>query len=139
MLIRYGLAAALLLASAAAAYAQSFPAKPVRVIVPFPAGGGLDITARAFGQKLGDYWGQTVVIENRPGASGMLLTLGNNPLAALRVKIVRTGLLGDAGIILIALWIVIQFQPSPLAFGSGNLRDAFRLTPVFMLFSPPTG
>ena len=61
-----------LLASAAAAYAQSFPAKPVRVIVPFPAGGGLDITARAFGQKLGDYWGQTVVIENRPGASGMI-------------------------------------------------------------------
>ena len=49
------------------------------------------------------------------GALGaMLLTLGNNPLAALRVKIVRTGLLGDAGIILIALWIVIQFQPSPL-------------------------
>jgi tripartite-type tricarboxylate transporter receptor subunit TctC len=72
MLTRYGLGAALLLASAAAAYAQSFPAKPVRVIVPFPAGGGLDITARAFGQKLGDYWGQTVVIENRPGASGMI-------------------------------------------------------------------
>jgi len=72
MLTRYGLAAAVLLASAAAAYAQSFPAKPVRVIVPFPAGGGLDITARAFGQKLGDYWGQTVVIENRPGASGMI-------------------------------------------------------------------
>ena len=72
MLTRYGLGAAVLLASAAAAYAQSFPAKPVRVIVPFPAGGGLDITARAFGQKLGDYWGQTVVIENRPGASGMI-------------------------------------------------------------------
>ena len=77
------------------------------------------------------------LISNGAGAAlgalgAMLLTLGNNPLAALRVKIVRTGLLGDAGIILIALWIVIQFQPSPLAFGSGNLRDAFRLTPVFM-------
>jgi tripartite-type tricarboxylate transporter receptor subunit TctC len=54
------------------AYAQTYPAKSVRVIVPFPAGGGLDITARAFGQKLAEYWGQTVVIENRPGASGMI-------------------------------------------------------------------
>ena len=51
---------------------QGFPAKPVRIIVAFPAGGGLDITARAFGQKLAEYWGQTVVIENRPGASGMI-------------------------------------------------------------------
>ena len=49
-----------------------YPAKAVRVIVPFPAGGGLDITARAFGQKLGEYWNQSVVIENRPGASGMI-------------------------------------------------------------------
>jgi tripartite-type tricarboxylate transporter receptor subunit TctC len=54
MLIRYGLGAALL-ASAAAAYAQSFPAKPVRVIVPFPAGGGLDITARVWPEAR-DYW-----------------------------------------------------------------------------------
>ncbi len=51
---------------------QGYPAKAVRIIVAFPAGGGLDITARAFGQKLGDYWGQTVIIENRPGASGMI-------------------------------------------------------------------
>ena len=52
--------------------AQAFPSKSVRIVVPFPAGGGLDTTARAFGQKLGDYWSQTVVIENRPGASGMI-------------------------------------------------------------------
>jgi tripartite-type tricarboxylate transporter receptor subunit TctC len=52
--------------------AQTFPSKPVRMVVPFPAGGGLDTTARAFGLKLNDYWGQTVVIENRPGASGMI-------------------------------------------------------------------
>src|SRR5271166_5189841 len=64
--------AALVLLNAAAVNAQNFPAKPVRVIVPFPAGGGLDITARAFGQKLAEYWGQTVVIDNRPGASGMI-------------------------------------------------------------------
>ena len=53
-------------------HAQGFPAKSVRIIVSFPAGGGLDITARAFGQKLAEYWGQTVIFENRPGASGMI-------------------------------------------------------------------
>jgi tripartite-type tricarboxylate transporter receptor subunit TctC len=71
---------ALVLAVADAVHAQSvstgpgpaYPAKSVRIVVAFPAGGGLDITARAFGQKLGEYWGQTVIIENRPGASGMI-------------------------------------------------------------------
>lgn len=56
----------------ALACAQSFPAKPVRIIVPFPAGGGLDFTTRVVAQKLGDAWGQQVVVENRPGASGMI-------------------------------------------------------------------
>ena len=54
------------------AFGQSFPAKPVRLIVPFPAGGGLDFTTRIIAQKLGDVWGQGVVVENRPGASGMI-------------------------------------------------------------------
>ena len=72
MLNRIFSGAALLLYTVGAVHAQSFPAKSVRLIVPFPAGGGLDITARAFGQKLAEYWGQTVVIENRPGASGMI-------------------------------------------------------------------
>ena len=72
MLHRIRWFATLMLFCAGAVHAQSYPAKAVRVIVPFPAGGGLDITARAFGQKLAEYWGQTVVIENRPGASGMI-------------------------------------------------------------------
>lgn len=63
---------ALILVAAGAVHAQSYPAKAVRIVVPFPAGGGLDTTARTFGQKLSEYWGQTVVIENRPGASGMI-------------------------------------------------------------------
>ncbi|MGH8619972.1 MAG: Bug family tripartite tricarboxylate transporter substrate binding protein [Burkholderiales bacterium] len=71
----FRLTAAVLVAQglcAAGAHAQAFPAKPVRMIVPFPAGGGLDTTARAFGLKLNEYWGQSVIIENRPGASGMI-------------------------------------------------------------------
>lgn len=50
--------------------AQAYPAKPVRLIVPWPAGGTTDILARIVGQKLNEQWGQPVVIENRGGASG---------------------------------------------------------------------
>jgi len=55
---------------AAAVQAQSWPQKPVRFIVPFPPGGATDISARMVGQRLGEIWGQTVVIENRGGAGG---------------------------------------------------------------------
>jgi tripartite-type tricarboxylate transporter receptor subunit TctC len=50
--------------------AQAFPAKPVRVVVPFPPGGGADTLARLLGPKLADLWGQQVILENKPGASG---------------------------------------------------------------------
>src|SRR6266850_2039432 len=52
------------------AFAQSWPQKPVRFIVPFPPGGATDISARLLGEKLTQLWGQTVVIENRGGAGG---------------------------------------------------------------------
>src|ERR1700687_4225954 len=51
---------------------QSFTAKSVRIVVPFPAGGGLDFTTRIIARKLSDAWGQTVVVDNRPGASVMI-------------------------------------------------------------------
>jgi tripartite-type tricarboxylate transporter receptor subunit TctC len=54
------------------AQAQSYPTKPVRLIVPFPAGGATDLFARTLSQKIGEKLGQTVVVENRPGAGGTL-------------------------------------------------------------------
>ena len=54
----------------AAAIAQVYPSKPIRLVVPFPPGGSLDVVARAIGQKLTEVWGQPVVIDNRPGAGG---------------------------------------------------------------------
>ena len=54
------------------AWSQAYPAKPIRLIVPFPAGGGADIFARLVGRKLGENMGQTFVVDNRAGASGII-------------------------------------------------------------------
>jgi tripartite-type tricarboxylate transporter receptor subunit TctC len=54
------------------ATAQSYPVKPVRIIVAFPAGGSTDIFARVVAQKLTERWAQQVVIDNRSGATGLI-------------------------------------------------------------------
>jgi tripartite-type tricarboxylate transporter receptor subunit TctC len=56
----------------ALAAAQSFPAKPIRIVVPFPPGGSTDLLARRIGEKLAAVWGQPVVVDNRAGAGGTL-------------------------------------------------------------------
>ena len=59
-------------------HAQIYPAKPVRLVVPFPAGGATDILARTISQKASEKLGQPIVIDNRPGAGG---TIGSDHVA----------------------------------------------------------
>jgi tripartite-type tricarboxylate transporter receptor subunit TctC len=50
--------------------AQAWPAKPVHIVAPYPAGGTSDILARTLGQKLSEIWGQSIIVDNKPGANG---------------------------------------------------------------------
>ena len=83
--------------SAGIAQAQdAYPSKPIRFIVPYPAGGGTDTIARLLGQQLSQRWGQPVVVENKPGASGML---GNDLVAKAP---------GDGYTVLVGITTVVQ-------------------------------
>ena len=84
-------------------FAQSYPSKPIRLVVPFPPGGPNDLLARLIGQKLQERIGQLVIIDNKPGAStiigvdavvkspadGYTLLLGSNSLAFNRFLILK--------------------------------------------------
>jgi tripartite-type tricarboxylate transporter receptor subunit TctC len=70
LLMTCGLLAAVLLGAPVAADAQGYPARPVKLVVPFPPGGSLDIAGRLIAQRLSETWGQAVVVENKPGAGG---------------------------------------------------------------------
>src|SRR3978361_2131566 len=71
--VRLPVVAAALLTAGATASAQSpFPSKPVRVFVPYAAGGAVDILSRTLGDVVSKSWGQSVIIETRPGAGGVI-------------------------------------------------------------------
>ena len=72
-LVATGLAFALVTALSFMATARdSFPNKPIQIIVPFSAGSGTDIVARMVGKKMSENWGQQVVVINRPGGGGIV-------------------------------------------------------------------
>jgi len=74
MRVLFGVLCAALVLSAAPAQSQTYPNKPVRIIVPYAPGGIVDTSARVVGQKLSERWGQQVIVENRPGGNGFIGT-----------------------------------------------------------------
>src|SRR5689334_98210 len=70
-----GAAASSLMACPAAAQ-SGFPSRPIRIVIGFPAGGGIDILARLIAPKMSEKLGQPVIVENRPGANGLIATQG---------------------------------------------------------------
>lgn len=76
------------------AFAQNtFPSKPVHILVPYSPGGGVDIVARTLGDELSKQWGQSVIIENRPGAGGVVAsqTIATSPADGYTLIVVASG------------------------------------------------
>jgi tripartite-type tricarboxylate transporter receptor subunit TctC len=105
------------------AFAQDYPAKPIKLIVGYVAGGGPDMVARAFGQKLSEILGQALVVENRPGAGGVLAT----GVVAKSAPDGYTLLLGETGQLVIA-----PFTNKNIPYNT--LRD---LAPIALVTSEP--
>ncbi|HKU71594.1 MAG TPA: tripartite tricarboxylate transporter substrate binding protein [Burkholderiales bacterium] len=99
--------------------AQSFPSKPLRIVVPFSAGGPTDITARLVGPRIGELLGQPVVIDNRAGATGII----GAEMVAKAPADGYTLLFGTASVVAINM---VTFSKLPF----DTLRDFLPLTPV---------
>lgn len=107
-------------AQVGAAGAQVYPAKPIRLIVPFAAGGSTDIIARVVGQKMGEGFGQQIVIDNRPGAASSLGT----ELAARATPDGYTLLMGTPGLAI-----------NPSLYGGVNFHPTRDFSPVILIAS----
>lgn len=113
-------------AMGAAQAEAGYPSKPIRIIVPYPAGGGTDIIARLLGTQLSQRWGQPVIVENRPGASGML----GNDMVAKAPGDGYTMLLGITTVVQIpSLYRKVPYKLSDLAPASQLARS----TDLFMV------
>src|SRR6478736_1218284 len=115
-----------------AAQAQDFPSKPVRLIVPWPPSGNVDITARAVAPALGEALGQQVVVENRPGAAGRIGTEAVAKSAADGYTL----LLGSSGTITAgpAVWKTLAFDPLKDFVAIGPIQSV----PIVLTVAPKT-
>jgi tripartite-type tricarboxylate transporter receptor subunit TctC len=111
--VRFGIlvaCAAALLIVAADGRAETYPSKPIRLVVPYPPGSGTDIVARLLGQKLTESWSQQVVVDNRPGAGAII----GAEAAAKAPADGYTLLMGDVGPLTInpALYAKLPYDPA---------------------------
>src|SRR3954463_8905057 len=97
------------LVAATHALAQSYPTKPIRLIVPFSPGGAADLTARTLGEKMGQILGQPLVVDNKPGANGVV----GIDLAAKAAPDGYTVLLTDRGSLAVnpSLYVRLPYDP----------------------------
>lgn len=114
---------ALMLATASGAWAQAYPAKPVKLLVGFPAGGGLDVLARIIGQRVSEQWGQQIIVENKPGA-------GSNIAGEIAAKSAPDGYtLLHTNIALMSI--------NPALYGKMSFAPMKDLTPIVQLVNLP--
>ena len=125
--------AALLLACCASAYSQGYPSKPVRIVVGFTPGGGVDINARLLAPKLTEYIGQQVIVENRPGAGTNIA----NELVAKAAPDGYTLLINTAAVVInmslykkVAYDALRDFAPLSLFSQSPNILVVHASVPV---------
>ena len=125
-MLRFALAALAALVLAAPLHAQDYPSRPIRLIVPFPPGGGTDAVSRLVAQELQKSTGWTIVVENKAGAGGMIglqeaskarnegydIVMGQVDNMVIAPAVQRTGLLDPAK----DLTPVIQVASSPFLF-----------------------
>lgn len=101
----------------AAAQSQSYPSKPIRFLVPYAAGAGTDTTARVLAAKVGERWGQQVVVDNRSGASGALAveaTVNANPDGYTIILITNSQTVGAASGLKLPYQLDRDLQPITL-------------------------
>ena len=121
--MKHLLATCLALFFAVSANAQPYPNKPVKLLVGFPAGGGLDVLARIIGQRVSEQWGQPIIVDNRPGA-------GSNIAGDLAAKSAPDGYtLLHTNIALMSI--------NPALYGKMSFAPMKDLTPVIQLVNLP--
>jgi len=129
---RRALAALSMIAAAPAAFAQAWPARPIRWVVAYPAGGGSDFLARQLAPVLGRQLGQTIVIDNRPGAAG---TIGTDN-AAKSPPDGYTLLTGDNGAMVFNEVMYRKIPYAPSDFAPVGLMARF---PLILAVNPNAG
>jgi tripartite-type tricarboxylate transporter receptor subunit TctC len=131
--VAFALAAVSCAIASPVAWPQAFPLKPVKIIVPFPPGGGADALARIMGPYLAKAWGQPVPIENKPGASGHIgaEAVATSPADGYTILMSSTASLSERNVHQFAPVTLVSASPYVIAVNpgvaAGNVRELIEL------------